>query len=235
MSHQVTYFTDANHAWPQWNQSDVDFKRQYLLSLERFLFGRYPDLAKAMRYQLKHSLAWVNKVENMPGPTGETNELYSSGRGVCVIAMSKDTDTPSALQAIFAIVTSSLLAGNTIIFCSDNEVFNTIMTEALNELNNLTPNVVQLTPYDALQPLLAMDIRGFAYVGTADVEQTLNLTLAQRDGAIISMVSETDFVALPTAQDPNLVLRFITERTRTINITAVGGNATLLELGNEAH
>ncbi|MCP3702611.1 MAG: 1-pyrroline-5-carboxylate dehydrogenase, partial [Alteromonas sp.] len=27
----------------------------------------------------------------------------------------------------------------------------------------------------------------------------------------------------------------ITERTRTINITAVGGNATLLELGSEAH
>ncbi len=235
MSHQITYFSDANNAWQQWNQSDVEVKRQYLLSFERFLFTRHPELAKAMRYQLKHSLTWVNKVHVMPGPTGETNELYSSGRGVCVIAVSKQADTPSALQAIFAIVTSSLLAGNTVIFCSDNEAFNAIISEALNELNNLTPNVVQLTSYDALQPLFTMDIRGFAYIGTPDVEQALNLSLAQRDGAIISMVSETDFVALATAQDPNLVLRFITERTRTINITAVGGNATLLALGNEAH
>ena len=30
---------------------------------------------------------------------------------------------------------------------------------------------------------------------------------------------------------PHYLLRFITERTRTDNTTAVGGNATLLELG----
>ncbi|HAS64519.1 MAG TPA: 1-pyrroline-5-carboxylate dehydrogenase, partial [Vibrio sp.] len=41
-------------------------------------------------------------------------------------------------------------------------------------------------------------------------------------------VSETDLVTLNVAHDPHLSLRFITERTRTINITAVGGNATLL-------
>ncbi|MCH8550988.1 MAG: bifunctional proline dehydrogenase/L-glutamate gamma-semialdehyde dehydrogenase PutA [Natronospirillum sp.] len=38
----------------------------------------------------------------------------------------------------------------------------------------------------------------------------------------------------PKAGGPNYVLRFATERTRTINTTAVGGNATLLSLSGDA-
>jgi RHH-type proline utilization regulon transcriptional repressor/proline dehydrogenase/delta 1-pyrroline-5-carboxylate dehydrogenase len=38
----------------------------------------------------------------------------------------------------------------------------------------------------------------------------------------------------PKAGGPNYVLRFATERTRTINTTAVGGNASLLSLGDDA-
>ncbi|MFY0663822.1 MAG: bifunctional proline dehydrogenase/L-glutamate gamma-semialdehyde dehydrogenase PutA [Natronospirillum sp.] len=38
----------------------------------------------------------------------------------------------------------------------------------------------------------------------------------------------------PKAGGPNYVLRFATERTRTINTTAVGGNASLLSLGGDA-
>jgi RHH-type proline utilization regulon transcriptional repressor/proline dehydrogenase/delta 1-pyrroline-5-carboxylate dehydrogenase len=37
----------------------------------------------------------------------------------------------------------------------------------------------------------------------------------------------------PKAGGPNYIVRFATERTRTINTTAVGGNATLLSLGVE--
>jgi len=37
----------------------------------------------------------------------------------------------------------------------------------------------------------------------------------------------------PKAGGPHYVLRFATERTRTINTTAVGGNASLMSLGIE--
>ncbi|MCV5886981.1 hypothetical protein OFN71_27590, partial [Escherichia coli] len=79
------------------------------------------------------------------------------------------------------------------------------------------------------------DVRSVGYVGYSQVEHALNLQLAKRDGAIVGLVSETDLESPKLAHDPHLSLRFITERTRTINITAVGGNATLLELGNETH
>jgi delta 1-pyrroline-5-carboxylate dehydrogenase len=83
--------------------------------------------------------------------------------------------------------------------------------------------------------LLESDVRSIGYVGNPEVERTINRQLAKRTGAIVSLTSETDLVSIPVAHDPHLALRFITERTRTINITAVGGNATLLELGSEAH
>ncbi|MGO3799410.1 MAG: 1-pyrroline-5-carboxylate dehydrogenase, partial [Vibrio casei] len=59
------------------------------------------------------------------------------------------------------------------------------------------------------------------------------------EGVITPLVAETvDGTStsghdLVLTHDPSLVLSFITERTRTINITAVGGNATLLELGDQ--
>jgi RHH-type transcriptional regulator, proline utilization regulon repressor / proline dehydrogenase / delta 1-pyrroline-5-carboxylate dehydrogenase len=36
----------------------------------------------------------------------------------------------------------------------------------------------------------------------------------------------------PKAGGPHYLTRFVTEKTRTNNITAVGGNATLLSLGD---
>ena len=94
---------------------------------------------------------------------------------------------------------------------------------------------MQVGSYDAAKQLLSGDVRSVGYVGNSQTAQAINLQLAKRDGAIVSLVAETDLTAMHVAHDPHLSLRFITERTRTINITAVGGNATLLELGSEAH
>ncbi|WP_305846204.1 hypothetical protein [Photobacterium kishitanii] len=55
--------------------------------------------------------------------------------------------------------------------------------------------------------------------------------LAQREGVLAQLVAELDGELVPVIGSQHYCLRFITERTRTINITAVGGNATLLELG----
>ena len=37
----------------------------------------------------------------------------------------------------------------------------------------------------------------------------------------------------PKAGGPNYLLRFVTERTRTINTAAIGGNARLLAQGDD--
>lgn len=106
---------------------------------------------------------------------------------------------------------------------------------AAYQQSSLPANLLQFASFDAYHQLIESDVRCVGYVGNPSVEATLNRQLAKRTGAIVSLVSETDLLTLPVAHDPHLSLRFITERTRTINITAVGGNATLLELGVDTH
>ncbi|MCG6507894.1 1-pyrroline-5-carboxylate dehydrogenase, partial [Vibrio parahaemolyticus] len=139
-----------------------------------------------------------------------------------------------AKLAVAAQLCAALVAGNSVVFCSDDAELTSALSAAY-EQSTLPANLLQFATFDAYHQLMESDIRCMGYVGNTSVERTINRQLAKRSGAIVSLVSETDFAALPVANDPHLSLRFITERTRTINITAVGGNATLLELGNEAH
>ena len=146
----------------------------------------------------------------------------------------QDESSESAQQATIAQGTAALVAGNSVILCSDDTQL-TQNLEAAYTQSSLPMNLLQFASLDAYHQLLESDVRSVGYIGNQEVEQTVNRQLSKRTGAIVGLVSETDVVAIPVAHDPHLSLRFITERTRTINITAVGGNATLLELGSEAH
>lgn len=164
--------------------------------------------------------------------TGETNELYTAGRGVALII--QDHVSQSAQQAAIAQLTCALLAGNSVIVCSDDiDLIKALETTAKSA--SLPINLLQFASLDAYHQLLESDVRSVGYIGNQEVERNINRQLAKRTGAIVGLVSETDVELIPVAHDPHLSLRFITERTRTINITAVGGNATLLELGSETH
>lgn len=232
MVHQVTRFTDACSAWENWNLTDFDFKCECLLSLKSSLKESLPGLAQVVSFHLDQASALLARSHSLIGPTGETNELYAAGRGVALLIQNDTSMT--AKQALLAQLCCALVAGNSVIICSDDSELVAALTAA-NLQSSLPVNLLQFSALDAYQALIESDIRSVGYVGNVSLEHSLNRQLAQRSGAIINLVSETDLTTLPVAHDPHLSLRFITERTRTINITAVGGNATLLELGNETH
>lgn len=232
MVHQVTRFSDAFSAWENWNLTDFDSKSEYVLTLKHSLEQTTPELAAVVAFHLHHASTLLSGVHNLVGPTGETNELYSAGRGVALIIQGEHSTC--AKQAVIAQLTAALCAGNSVILCSDDEALSSVLVAMLDPSSSVA-NLVQVTSYDAHQQLLESDVRTVGYVGEEQTERHLNQQLAQRQGAIVSFISETDLTAIPNAHDPHLSLRFITERTRTINITAVGGNATLLELGNDTH
>ncbi|MDG3086295.1 1-pyrroline-5-carboxylate dehydrogenase [Vibrio hannami] len=229
MSHLVTCFSDAVIAGKTWNLSESDFVSEHLYAFAEML---PENTNQGFRYQLAHALPRCAEVSLMPGPTGETNELYLSGRGVALLIVeSADSQNQKAVfQTIGALLGAILSAGNSVILCSDSDELNRSFSTAI-DASKLPANLIQLCPYDSYKRLLQMDIRAAALVGNKQAEQEVNKQLATRSGAIVALVSETDPEALQMSQDPNLVLRFVTERTRTINITAVGGNASLLELG----
>ena len=232
MVHQVTRFSDAFSAWENWNLTNFDSKSECLLAFKQALQSVQPNLASVVAYHMEHASALLAETHQLVGPTGETNELYTAGRGVALII--QDESSESAQQATIAQVTAALVAGNSVILCSDDTQL-TQNLEAAYTQSSLPMNLLQFASLDAYHQLLESDVRSVGYIGTQEVEQTINRQLSKRTGAIVGLVSETDVATIPVAHDPHLSLRFITERTRTINITAVGGNATLLELGSEAH
>jgi len=232
MVHQVTRFSDAFSAWENWNLTGFDYKCECLLSFKSNVESSMPQLAKVLSYHLHQASALLAQSHQLVGPTGETNELYTAGRGVILII--QDDNSSPAKQAVTAQLCAALIAGNTVILCSDDAELISALKPAF-EQSSMPANILQFVTLDAHIQLMESDIRSVGYIGNRSVEQRLNRELAKRPGAIVSLVSETDLGAIPVAYDPHLSLRFITERTRTINITAVGGNATLLELGSETH
>ncbi len=227
MNNLDSVFERAFDVWQQWNLTDVEKRAEIVTDSITCL----PDnLKAAARFQLQHGLKVVRKIHNLTGPTGETNELYSSGRGVAVLVI--ESHAANAMMASIAILYALLIAGNSVVVCCDNAVQTERVTELL-KAEKLPQGLLQLVEFKAFEELLHHDIRSLAYIGNDRTEREINRRLASRSGAITVLTSETDLEQLPQSQDPKLILRFITERTRTINITAVGGNATLLELGSD--
>jgi delta 1-pyrroline-5-carboxylate dehydrogenase len=232
MVHQVSRFSDAFMAWESWNLTSHDFKSKCLLSFKSRLLSYSPLLVDVVEYQLNCAEPFIAQVHQLTGATGETNELYTAGRGVALLV--QRTHGTQAELAMMAQLIAALIAGNSVIICSDDNEFTGVLNTVIAE-STLPAHLIQITSFDAYDTLLVSDIRNLGYVGDQHHERIINRRLAQRPGAIVNLVAETNFEVLPLAHDPRLVLRYVTERTRTINITAVGGNASLLELGSEAH
>ena len=231
MVQQTIGFSDTFSAWENWDLTDFDSKHECLLAFENALATNHPEWSKVVSFHIKQAAALIGFSHQLIGPTGESNELYCAGRGVAVIIMAMEVQQESARSAVIAQLTCALVAGNSVVLCSDDRTLAQELDRAYQR-SSLPMNLIQFAPFDTAQQVLQSDVRVVGFVGSLIGEINLNRQLAARSGAIVSLVSETELATLSVAHDPHLSLRFMTERTRTINITAVGGNATLLGAAN---
>ncbi|MGR6838945.1 aldehyde dehydrogenase family protein [Aliivibrio wodanis] len=218
----------------EWQADSFAQRMEKLLQWSHYL-AEHPDFgvlaAKMVRFQCQRAQHLIAETELMPGPTGESNELYTAARGVFYIT----SDEKASVVALVGQITAALISGNAIIVAlpSQDTAISSIITDGLYQVKipKLAAQQVDSTTADIDNVRLA----GVCFVGHKQKEIELNQQLAKRDGLLAQLISETDQDRLPNITDPHFVLRFITERTRTINVTAVGGNATLLELGGGNH
>lgn len=68
-------------------------------------------------------------------------------------------------------------------------------------------------------------LEGLAWAGPEETQRTLAVTLARRKGPIVPLIAEPF--------GPHYLDRFTAERTLTIDMTAAGGNASLLTLNED--
>ncbi|MGX9417184.1 1-pyrroline-5-carboxylate dehydrogenase [Vibrio sp. WJH972] len=229
MSQNLALFNTALSAFDSWSLISPKDRLVALSVCKPAIPSAY---LSAFEYQYDYAKVIVDKNEYLVSPTGESNELYTQGRGVAVMLV--DIDEGESLQSVFAMLAAIVIAGNSLIICTDN----TDLTGAITRLvqtNHLPVGIIAASSRAEYSELMNYDIRNFVYIGDSMVVPSLNKALSLRPSAITALVAETDLVALPVAKDPMLALQFVTERVRTTNITAIGGNAMLLELGSDEH
>ncbi|SEI71093.1 hypothetical protein SAMN05421831_10845 [Allopseudospirillum japonicum] len=165
----------------------------------------------------------------LPGPTGESNELYLTARGLSFIYAEKNAAESLILGQIFA----SLLCGNSVLCCLPEhkellQQVEQVLTQAKLPAGVFTPAQVE----DLAQALQRPELRLMQAVLT---EPTQVIPWCQRLAQGTQVLVPLIYEAYPDGRTllmPDYLLKLVTERTRTINTTAVGGNATLLELGS---
>ncbi|NOR18987.1 MAG: bifunctional proline dehydrogenase/L-glutamate gamma-semialdehyde dehydrogenase PutA, partial [Xanthomonadales bacterium] len=128
----------------------------------------------------------------LPGPTGELNELSLHGRGVFVCI--SPWNFPLAI--FMGQVTAALVAGNTVL-AKPAEQTPLIAYRAVQILHQagIPKEALQLLPGDGagVGARLTSDPRidGVAFTGSTETARLINLTLAQRDAPLATLIAET--------------------------------------------
>ncbi|MBY4675572.1 aldehyde dehydrogenase family protein [Marinobacterium arenosum] len=221
-----TAVATAQAQWESWNDLGVSGRAQLL---QRFANNLHNGSAQMALWQIDNAQRQIGDEMPLPGPTGEANVLLTAGRGLFVIT----ADSNANETAVIGQLVTALIAGNVVILAGEPHNLHVSLHKLLTQAG-LPAGVVQVLGADSpLETLIQRpELAGVAYCGNSRVAE-LNRLLAARDGNLAQLVAETDCAKMPTLGSPYYLHRFITERTRTTNTTAVGGNATLLELGGK--
>ncbi|TBR41947.1 1-pyrroline-5-carboxylate dehydrogenase [Marinomonas agarivorans] len=227
----------AYEAFATWHQQDASVRINTLTTaLEFFRQSNRQSkdtqpketFDKMAKWQLDNASKHIVEKQLMPGPTGEVNELSLQGRGVFLIRLLV-APSPTALEGLLGQVITALVTGNTVI------IFGETGEDIVRKLSPfLGKDVIQHMPDSHFETLLtANEVAGVASICTHQQAQQLQRKLASRTGSLCRLIAETDEKTLGEIVQPHYVFNFVTEKTVSNNITAIGGNAELLALESE--
>ena len=184
--------------------------------------------AKRLFNHLLNAAPMLDEEQRMTGATGETNDLYVTGRGKTMVIGGESARAMAVLGQLLA----ALLTGNEVILhCPSQDEMCIEAAKILYEAG-ISDDVLSVANDSQTVTLLYIDrLAQVAVSGNRQEVQTVSQELAKTDGMLTQVISVTDMDGLSEMLTPDYLYRFVTERVRTINTTAIGGNASLLELG----
>jgi RHH-type proline utilization regulon transcriptional repressor/proline dehydrogenase/delta 1-pyrroline-5-carboxylate dehydrogenase len=144
------------------------------------------------RYYAEQARQYLSQPVDLPGPTGETNQLSLHGRGV--IACISPWNFPLAIFT--GQITAALVTGNTVIAkpAEQTPLIASAMVHILHEAG-IPPAVLQFLPGkgETIGARLVADerIKGVVFTGSTETARAINQTLANRTGAIVPLIAET--------------------------------------------
>ncbi|MDC8014057.1 bifunctional proline dehydrogenase/L-glutamate gamma-semialdehyde dehydrogenase PutA [Tahibacter soli] len=144
------------------------------------------------RYYAAQARKMLGHPEALPGPTGESNQLFLNGRGV--FAAISPWNFPLAI--FMGQVVAALVTGNAVI-AKPAEQTNLIAYRATQFLHEagVPAGVLQFLPGDGatVGAALCKDSRiaGVVFTGSTETARAINRALAARDAAIAVLIAET--------------------------------------------
>ncbi|MFT4198216.1 MAG: bifunctional proline dehydrogenase/L-glutamate gamma-semialdehyde dehydrogenase PutA [Pseudoxanthomonas sp.] len=145
-----------------------------------------------LRYYAGQARAQFGAPEQLPGPTGESNQLQLHGRGVFVCI--SPWNFPLAI--FLGQVSAALAAGNSVIAkpAEQTSLVGFAAVRLLHEAG-VPEAVLQYLPGDGATVGAALTadprVAGVAFTGSTETARAINRTLAARDAAIGVLIAET--------------------------------------------
>lgn len=206
--------TEAKASWQAWSKKSVDYRADILhkiadsleenkhelialcaLEAGRSLQDGIDEIREAVdfcRYYAENARSQWGKDLHMPGPTGETNLLKITGRGVffCV----SPWNFPIAIFT--GQIVAALVAGNAVIAKpADQTNLVAYKTMKLMHKAGVPENVLHLLcgrGSVAGQAIIEDErIDGICFTGSTETAKHVNRTIANREGSIIPFIAET--------------------------------------------
>ena len=145
-----------------------------------------------LRYYAMQARKLLAQPEKLPGPTGESNELWLHGRGafVCI----SPWNFPLAI--FVGQVAAALAAGNSVIAKPAEQTTLTafLATQLLHEAG-VPKDVLQLVPGDGATVGAALTrdprVAGVCFTGSTETAWAINRALAARNAPIATLIAET--------------------------------------------
>jgi RHH-type proline utilization regulon transcriptional repressor/proline dehydrogenase/delta 1-pyrroline-5-carboxylate dehydrogenase len=160
----------------------------------------------------------------MPGPTGESNQLFFESRGVLAVSLAGNADLDECLSQIIA----ATLAGNAVLALVDaaHAPAAGAWAERLLE-SGLPASLFTVLPLAVAKVCLSdARVQGVLLPAGCGLEKSVQRLLANREGALVPVISDRI--------ETGLLMRLIVEKTVTIDTTAAGGNTSLMTMSDVA-
>ncbi|KAG9587826.1 hypothetical protein KCV01_g12893, partial [Aureobasidium melanogenum] len=150
------------------------------------------EAADFLRYYATMARRLFGQPEQLPGPTGESNQLFLNGRGVFVCI--SPWNFPLAI--FLGQVAAALAAGNAVIAkpAEQTSLIGHLAVKLLHEAG-VPVDVLQYLPGDGATVGAALTrdprVAGVAFTGSTDTAWAINRALAARNAPIAALIAET--------------------------------------------
>ncbi len=150
------------------------------------------EAADFLRYYAAMARRLFGQPEQLPGPTGETNQLFLTGRGIFVCI--SPWNFPLAI--FVGQVSAALAAGNSVIAkpAEQTSLIGYLAVKLLHDAG-VPVDVLQFVPGDGVNVGAALTrdprVSGVAFTGSTETAWAINRALAARDAPIAVLIAET--------------------------------------------